>query len=60
MAAGLIDRIVGYVRPAILGAGLPLIEVPGVRTIADLWLFRLDSAEVLGDDIRVIAQARRR
>jgi diaminohydroxyphosphoribosylaminopyrimidine deaminase/5-amino-6-(5-phosphoribosylamino)uracil reductase len=60
MAAGFVDRIVAYVRPAILGSGLALIDIPDVATIADLRVFRLESVEVLGDDIRVIARAKRR
>jgi len=60
MAAGLIDEIVGYVRPAVLGAGRTLIDIPGASNIGDLRVFRLESVEVLGEDVRITARAKRR
>src|SRR6185312_15422021 len=49
--AGLVDEVVGYVRAAVLGAGRPLLDIPGVTTIGDLRAFRLLDAEVVGDDV---------
>src|SRR3954447_22707328 len=53
LEAGLVDEVVGYLRAAVLGAGRSMLDLPDVRTIADLRPFRLLSAEVVGQDVRV-------
>ena len=50
---GLVDEVVGYVRAAVLGAGRPLLDLPGVATIADLQAFRLVAADIVGEDVRI-------
>jgi diaminohydroxyphosphoribosylaminopyrimidine deaminase / 5-amino-6-(5-phosphoribosylamino)uracil reductase len=55
LEAGLVDEVVGYVRAAVLGAGRPLLDLGGVTTIADLRPFRLEGADVVGDDVRIRA-----
>ena len=60
LQAGLVDEVVGYVRAAVLGAGRPLLDLPGVTTIGDLRPFRLVAADVVGDDVRIRMTARRR
>jgi diaminohydroxyphosphoribosylaminopyrimidine deaminase/5-amino-6-(5-phosphoribosylamino)uracil reductase len=54
-AAGLVDRYVLYLAPALLGGddGRPLFDGPGAATIADAWRGRIVSVEQLGDDLRV-------
>ena len=59
LQAGLVDEVVGYVRAAVLGAGRPLLELPGVTTIGDLRPFRLVAADVIGDDVRIRMTTRR-
>jgi diaminohydroxyphosphoribosylaminopyrimidine deaminase/5-amino-6-(5-phosphoribosylamino)uracil reductase len=59
LTAGLVDEVVGYVRAAVLGAGRPLLDLPGVTTIGDLRPFRLVAADVIGDDVRVRMTVRR-
>ena len=59
LQAGLVDEIVGYVRAAVLGAGRPLLDLPGVTTIGDLRPFRLVAADVVGEDVRIRMTARR-
>lgn len=51
--AGLIDRVVAYVAPSVLGAGRPAIET-GSTTISDLRTIAVEDVAVIGDDIRVI------
>ena len=55
LGAGLVDEIVGYVRAGVLGAGRAVLDLPGVATIDDLRPFRLVSADVIGDDVRIRA-----
>ncbi len=51
--AGLVDRVVGYVAPALLGAGRAALEGAGIGTIADALRLRLDDVTRLGDDLRL-------
>lgn len=55
LAAGLVDRVVGYVAPALLGAGPAALADAGVATIAGARRLRLDSVERVGDDVRLVA-----
>jgi diaminohydroxyphosphoribosylaminopyrimidine deaminase/5-amino-6-(5-phosphoribosylamino)uracil reductase len=59
LAAGLVDEAVAYVRASVLGAGRPLLELPGVTTIADLRAFRLEAVDIVGEDVRIRATVRR-
>ncbi len=54
-AAGLVDRYVLYLAPALFGGddGRPIFAGPGAGTIGDVWRGRLVSVEQLGDDLRV-------
>ncbi|WP_249714431.1 bifunctional diaminohydroxyphosphoribosylaminopyrimidine deaminase/5-amino-6-(5-phosphoribosylamino)uracil reductase RibD [Rhizomonospora bruguierae] len=58
LAAGLVDRVVGYVAPKVLGGGPPALAGAGVRTIADA--IDLDVTEVtrVGPDLRLVAVPR--
>ena len=49
-AAGLVDRYVLYLAPALLGGddGVPLFSGPGAATVSDLWRGRLVSVDRLG------------
>jgi diaminohydroxyphosphoribosylaminopyrimidine deaminase/5-amino-6-(5-phosphoribosylamino)uracil reductase len=53
--AGLIDRVVGYVAPALLGAGKPAIET-AAGSIGDLRRLHVDDITVIGGDVRVIGR----
>jgi len=54
-AAGLIDRYVFYVAPALGGGddGRPVFAGEGAASIEEFWRGRLVSVERLGDDLRV-------
>ena len=51
--AGLVDRVIGYVAPALLGAGAPALADAGVGTVQDAVRLRLDDVARLGDDVRL-------
>ena len=54
LAAGLVDRLVAYVSPTVLGpGGLPAFPQPDVGTIADAEAWQLLSATSLDDDVRL-------
>ena len=51
----LVDKVVGYHAPALLGAGPPVLADAGVTTLAGALRLRLDDVRRLGDDVRVEA-----
>jgi len=53
LRAGLVDRVVGYVAPALLGAGPAALADAGVGTVQDAIRLRLDDVARLGDDVRL-------
>jgi len=54
LAAGLVDRLVAYISPKVLGpGGLPAFRAPDVGTITDAEAWRLLSATTLDDDVRL-------
>lgn len=50
---GLVDRVVGYVAPALLGAGPTALQDVGVATIDGMHRLRLDDVTRTGDDVRL-------
>jgi diaminohydroxyphosphoribosylaminopyrimidine deaminase/5-amino-6-(5-phosphoribosylamino)uracil reductase len=54
LAAGLVDRVVAYVAPALLGEGRSAVEGIGVGTIGQA--LRLDDVDVdvIGRDVRIV------
>jgi diaminohydroxyphosphoribosylaminopyrimidine deaminase/5-amino-6-(5-phosphoribosylamino)uracil reductase len=53
LTAGLVDRVVAYVAPALLGAGHGAVGDLGVGTIADAVRLRLCEVVRVGDDVRL-------
>ncbi|MET8009592.1 bifunctional diaminohydroxyphosphoribosylaminopyrimidine deaminase/5-amino-6-(5-phosphoribosylamino)uracil reductase RibD [Streptomyces sp. NPDC005271] len=56
LAAGAVDKVVGYLAPVLLGAGPAALADAGITTIAQA--LRLDAADVtrLGPDLRITAR----
>lgn len=57
--AGLVDRVVAYVAPTLLGAGAPVLSGTGVGTLADGIGLDFDDVRRVGPDVRVTARLRR-
>lgn len=53
-AAGLLDRVVAYVAPVLLGAGPAALQDAGVGTIAQALRFEVGSVELIGSDVRIV------
>ncbi|WP_032370626.1 bifunctional diaminohydroxyphosphoribosylaminopyrimidine deaminase/5-amino-6-(5-phosphoribosylamino)uracil reductase RibD [Rhodococcoides fascians] len=51
LAAGLVDRVVAYIAPAVLGAGPAAVENAGIGTIADAIRFRTETVTMIGNDV---------
>jgi diaminohydroxyphosphoribosylaminopyrimidine deaminase/5-amino-6-(5-phosphoribosylamino)uracil reductase len=57
VAAGLVDRVVGYVAPVLIGGdGLPALAGPGAPTIDAARRYRLDEITPVGPDVRLVAR----
>lgn len=55
VAAGLVDRFVVYLAPALMGGddGAPVLRGPGAASISSLWRGDFVSVTKLGDDLRL-------
>ena len=53
LTAGLIDEIVAYIAPALLGSGAPMIGDLGVTSMAGIHRYALAGVTRLGDDVRL-------
>jgi diaminohydroxyphosphoribosylaminopyrimidine deaminase / 5-amino-6-(5-phosphoribosylamino)uracil reductase len=57
--AGLVDRTVAYLAPALLGAGPAAVGDLGVATVADAVQLELTDVTQVGPDLRITAQPRK-
>lgn len=55
LAAGVVDRIVAYIAPVVLGSGTAALQNAGVGTISEALRFSIESVQTLGPDIVVSA-----
>jgi diaminohydroxyphosphoribosylaminopyrimidine deaminase / 5-amino-6-(5-phosphoribosylamino)uracil reductase len=57
--AGLVDRYVLYLAPALLGGddGQPLFSGPGASSMGDVWRGAIDGVTRLGPDLRIDLQS---
>jgi diaminohydroxyphosphoribosylaminopyrimidine deaminase/5-amino-6-(5-phosphoribosylamino)uracil reductase len=52
--AQLVDRVVGYLSPILLGDGSPMVGSLGIDTLADAIRLSVDEVSRVGDDIRLV------
>ncbi|MCJ0870650.1 bifunctional diaminohydroxyphosphoribosylaminopyrimidine deaminase/5-amino-6-(5-phosphoribosylamino)uracil reductase RibD [Streptomyces sp. AP-93] len=55
VAAGAVDKVVGYLAPVLLGAGPVALADAGIGTLADALRLRITETVRIGTDIRVTA-----
>lgn len=60
LRAGLVDRVVAYLAPTLLGAGVPSLLGTGIGTLSDAVPLEIYDVQRLGPDVRVTARPRRR
>jgi diaminohydroxyphosphoribosylaminopyrimidine deaminase/5-amino-6-(5-phosphoribosylamino)uracil reductase len=56
LAAGLVDRVVGYIAPVLIGGGPPALAGPGAPSIGAATRLRLDEITPIGPDVRLVAR----
>ncbi|GAA2384311.1 bifunctional diaminohydroxyphosphoribosylaminopyrimidine deaminase/5-amino-6-(5-phosphoribosylamino)uracil reductase RibD [Nonomuraea africana] len=56
MREGLVDRVVAYLAPALLGSGAAALGPAGVRTIADTHRLVFEDVTPIGTDLRITAR----
>lgn len=59
VATGLVDRVLAYLAPTLLGAGPAALGDAGVGTIAEARRFEVESVARVGADVRVVMTPRR-
>ncbi|MFI5619072.1 bifunctional diaminohydroxyphosphoribosylaminopyrimidine deaminase/5-amino-6-(5-phosphoribosylamino)uracil reductase RibD [Streptomyces sp. NPDC051567] len=55
VAAGAVDKVVGYLAPVLLGAGPAALADAGVTTLTEALRLRVTAADRVGTDLRVTA-----
>ena len=58
MAAGAVDRVIGYLAPVLLGAGPAALADAGISTLAQALRLDVTDTARLGPDLRVTAVGR--
>jgi diaminohydroxyphosphoribosylaminopyrimidine deaminase/5-amino-6-(5-phosphoribosylamino)uracil reductase len=60
LAAGLVDKVIGYVAPKLLGAGPSALSGAGVSTISEVIDLDLTDVTRVGPDLRFTAVPRKK
>lgn len=59
LAEGLVDRVVAYLAPTLLGAGAAALADAGVTTLAEAYHLDIEDITTIGPDLRITAATRR-
>jgi diaminohydroxyphosphoribosylaminopyrimidine deaminase/5-amino-6-(5-phosphoribosylamino)uracil reductase len=60
LAEGLVDRVVAYLAPTLLGGGAAALGDAGVATLAQAYDLDIEDVTTIGPDLRIIAAVRDR
>jgi diaminohydroxyphosphoribosylaminopyrimidine deaminase / 5-amino-6-(5-phosphoribosylamino)uracil reductase len=55
VAAGLVDRVVAYLAPLLLGTGQAALGAAGIETLSAALKLHIDQVDLMGGDVRVVA-----
>lgn len=58
LGAGLVDRVVAYLAPTLLGDGVPALAGTGIGTLSDAVPLEITEVRRLGPDVRLTARPR--
>ena len=53
---GLVDRVVAYIAPSLLGAGSAAVGSLGITTVADAVALEISDVTTVGPDVRITAR----
>jgi diaminohydroxyphosphoribosylaminopyrimidine deaminase / 5-amino-6-(5-phosphoribosylamino)uracil reductase len=56
VAAGLVDELLAYLAPCLIGPGQPMIELPAVTSLTQVRRLTLREVVRIGEDVRVLAR----
>ena len=56
LEAGVVDEVIAYVAPMLLGSGLSALQTPAVTTIGDAWRLEPVDVTTVGADVRITAR----
>jgi diaminohydroxyphosphoribosylaminopyrimidine deaminase/5-amino-6-(5-phosphoribosylamino)uracil reductase len=56
LEARLIDQVVGYVAPKLLGSGTPALQDAGITSMADAVTLEVSDVSRLGDDVKIVGR----
>jgi diaminohydroxyphosphoribosylaminopyrimidine deaminase/5-amino-6-(5-phosphoribosylamino)uracil reductase len=56
IAAGLVDELLLYVAPKLLGPGEPLATLPALTSLGEAQQLRITQVQALGEDVRILAR----
>ena len=56
LAAGLVDELLAYLAPCLIGPGQPMIELPAATSLTQIRRLTLRELVRIGDDVRLLAR----
>ncbi len=56
LQAGLVDELLLYIAPSILGGGREMFALPGLDDLAEKYALRLHDVTQVGEDLRILAR----
>lgn len=58
LGAGLVDELLVYTAPKLLGPGLGMAALPALAALSDALVFHFDDCQRIGDDLRLLLRRR--